>query len=105
MGIMNDYDPVETGEWIDSLRAVIEHQGAERARFLLARLRDEARRTGTQPLQVPTTPYRNTIDVANQAKSPGDPAIEHRIRSAVRWNRSEEHTSELQSPLNLVCRL
>src|SRR5574337_714406 len=101
MGIMNDYDPVETGEWIDSLRAVIEHQGAERARFLLARLRDEARRTGTQPLQVPTTPYRNTIDVANQAKSPGDPAIEHRIRSAVRWNaavtilRANKDSSEL----------
>src|SRR5260370_14711886 len=24
---------------------------------------------------------------------------------ALRWRRSEEHTSELQSPLNLVCRL
>src|SRR5256885_6193138 len=24
---------------------------------------------------------------------------------AVRWRRSEEHTSELQSPCNLVCRL
>src|SRR5205807_9929962 len=26
-------------------------------------------------------------------------------RSGVRWHRSEEHTSELQSPCNLVCRL
>src|SRR2546426_7136760 len=25
--------------------------------------------------------------------------------SAARWRRSEEHTSELQSPCNLVCRL
>src|SRR6266446_8121380 len=28
-----------------------------------------------------------------------------RVRSAVRDDRSEEHTSELQSPCNLVCRL
>src|SRR5256885_6309200 len=26
-------------------------------------------------------------------------------RAASRWTRSEEHTSELQSPCNLVCRL
>src|ERR1022692_5304608 len=26
-------------------------------------------------------------------------------RTARRWSRSEEHTSELQSPCNLVCRL
>ena len=44
MGIFNDHDPVETQEWIDSLRASCSMQGAERARFLLAKLRDEARR-------------------------------------------------------------
>src|SRR5690242_5444337 len=27
------------------------------------------------------------------------------VRSAVSWRRSEEHTSELQSHVNLVCRL
>ncbi|HEX7328751.1 MAG TPA: pyruvate dehydrogenase (acetyl-transferring), homodimeric type [Casimicrobiaceae bacterium] len=101
MGIMNDHDPVETGEWIDSLRAVIEYQGAERARFLLARLRDEARRTGTQPLQPLTTPYRNTIALEDQPPLPGDPAMEHRIRSVIRWNaaamilRANKDSSEL----------
>ena len=25
MGILNDHDPVETQEWIDSLRAVMQH--------------------------------------------------------------------------------
>src|SRR2546426_5091614 len=29
----------------------------------------------------------------------------HELRSALRFLRSEEHTSELQSPCNLVCRL
>src|SRR5205807_10436390 len=28
-----------------------------------------------------------------------------RTRPGPRWDRSEEHTSELQSPCNLVCRL
>src|SRR2546426_4345854 len=36
----------------------------------------------------------------------GDPAMfAHRYRRAKRSARSEEHTSELQSPCNLVCRL
>src|SRR5258708_39537708 len=35
---------------------------------------------------------------------PNDPS--HRCQSPVRWlGRSEEHTSELQSPDHLVCRL
>src|SRR2546426_3653334 len=29
----------------------------------------------------------------------------HRIAKTIIWFRSEEHTSELQSPCNLVCRL
>ena len=39
---ITDADPVETGEWIDSLRAVVHHQGRERASFLLDRLSREA---------------------------------------------------------------
>src|SRR5256885_13996421 len=31
--------------------------------------------------------------------------IQERDRQLREWNRSEEHTSELQSPCNLVCRL
>src|SRR2546426_4994419 len=34
---------------------------------------------------------------------PGTPGLEHRIGGLEK--RSEEHTSELQSPCNLVCRL
>ena len=32
MGIVNDHDPVETREWLDSLRAVVQYAGVERAR-------------------------------------------------------------------------
>src|SRR5205807_9553205 len=33
------------------------------------------------------------------------PRIASRLPARNFWNRSEEHTSELQSPCNLVCRL
>ncbi|MGC1741743.1 MAG: hypothetical protein WA754_04135, partial [Pseudolabrys sp.] len=58
---MQDLDPVETGEWVDSLRAVLHHQGGARASYLLERLAEEAGRTGiTQPSTL-NTPYVNTI--------------------------------------------
>src|SRR5256885_2603715 len=36
---------------------------------------------------------------------PSSPVRSHPSRSVLRVSRSEEHTSELQSPCNLVCRL
>src|SRR5271166_5454661 len=42
MGGTVDLDPVETSEWVDSLRGVLHHQGSARATYLLERLTDEA---------------------------------------------------------------
>jgi pyruvate dehydrogenase E1 component len=101
MGIISDHDPVETQEWVDSLRAVLQHAGPERARHLLGKLRDEALRTGTMPPFLATTPYRNTIPPEQEEKSPGDRDLEHKIRSAIRWNavaiilRANKESSEL----------
>ncbi len=101
MSIVNDHDPVETQEWVDSLRAVLQHAGAERAKYLLGRLRDEALLTGTMPPFLATTPYRNTIPPEQEAKSPGNRELEHKIRSAIRWNavaiilRANKESSEL----------
>ena len=101
MSIMNDHDPVETGEWVDSLRAVLQHAGAERARYLLGKLRDEALKTGAMPPFLATTPYRNTIAPEQEARSPGNRELEHKIRSAIRWNavaiilRANKESSEL----------
>src|SRR5207244_7825085 len=86
MGILNDHDPVETQEWVDSLRSVLHYAGPERAQFLLSRLREEALRTGTMPPFLPTTPYVNTIRPEREEKSPGTRQLEHQIRSAIRWN-------------------
>ena len=101
MGILNDHDPVETQEWVDSLRAVMQYAGPERAKYLLGTLRDEALRTNTMPPFLATTPYRNTIPPEQEAKSPGNRELEHKIRAAIRWNavaiilRANKESSEL----------
>ncbi|HMM49405.1 MAG TPA: pyruvate dehydrogenase (acetyl-transferring), homodimeric type, partial [Miltoncostaeaceae bacterium] len=81
-----DIDPEETAEWLDSLQAVIEHDGVERATHLLGRLLAEARRKGAQTPAVTRTPYINTIPVEEEVPIPGDQEIEHSIRAAIRWN-------------------
>src|SRR4028118_1822266 len=45
-----------------------------------------ARRRGTPVPYSATTPYLNTIPPEREARHPGDRAIEHRIRSYIRWN-------------------
>ena len=35
---VNDVDPIETKEWVDAIRSVVENEGVERARFLLEQL-------------------------------------------------------------------
>jgi len=81
-----DSDPQETQEWLDALEAVLENQGVERAHFLLERLIDKARRSGAHLPYRADTAYVNTIPTQQQARFPGDAAMERRIRSFVRWN-------------------
>jgi pyruvate dehydrogenase E1 component len=81
-----DIDPQETQEWLDSLEAVLENEGVERAHFLLERLIDKARRSGAYLPFTANTAYVNTIPVQQQGRFPGDRAMERRIRSFVRWN-------------------
>ncbi len=38
MGILNDIDPVETREWVDSLKAVLHYRRPEREQHLLGSL-------------------------------------------------------------------
>ena len=89
MGILNDHDPVETQEWVDSLRAVLQHAGPHRARHLLTKLREEALLTGTMPPFLATTPYFNTIRPEREEKSSGDRELEHRsVRDATDAERT-----------------
>src|SRR5215213_2160681 len=82
----NDPDALETQEWLDALEAVLEREGPERAHFLLERLIDKARRSGAHMPYSPNTAYINTIPPHMEERSPGNVALEERIRSICRWN-------------------
>lgn len=84
---LEDLNPAETEEWLQALGAVIEHEGAARAQFLLSRLSDKALRTTQQlPYAAVTTPYRNTISPQDEDRMPGDMFMERQIRGIIRWN-------------------
>jgi len=81
-----DLDPAETREWNEALDAVINHDGPERAHYLLERMVEATRRAGGHLPFSPTTEYVNTIPPHLEAKMPGDPTMEWRIRCLIRWN-------------------
>ncbi len=81
-----DVDPIETQEWIDSLKVVLEKEGHERVHFLIEQLVEVTRHSGWDIPFSANTAYVNTIPVSQQAKFPGDSELERRIRSYVRWN-------------------
>ena len=81
-----DTDPQETQEWLEALDGVLKHEGAQRVHFLLEQLVDKARRSGAYIPFSANTAYLNTIPPQSEEHMPGDGALEHRIRSYVRWN-------------------
>ena len=81
-----DIDPEETREWLEALEAVLENEGTERAHYLIESLIDKARRSGAYLPYSANTAYVNTIPVTKQKRFAGDPAMERRIRSFIRWN-------------------
>ncbi len=101
MNLISDIDPVETGEWREALDSVLAFEGADRARFLLGKLMEDAQTKGVAVPYSANTPYLNTIAPENETRHPGDRAIEHRIRSLIRWNavalviRANQESTEL----------
>ena len=83
---LDDNNSQETQEWLESLKAVIDREGAERAHFLLERMVDYTRRSGGHLPYDATTAYINTIPPHLEAKSGGDQELEWKIRSMIRWN-------------------
>ncbi len=81
-----DIDPQETQEWMDALESVLASDGVERAHFLLEKMIDKARRSGTYIPHSANTAYVNTIPYNQEEHTPGDPELEWKIRSLIRWN-------------------
>jgi pyruvate dehydrogenase E1 component len=100
-GAAADIDAVETSEWIEAIDAVVAHDGPDRARELLTSAIERAQHSGTGPIASLNTPYVNTIPTEREPPFPGDPEIERRLRSIVRWNaiaivvRANKLSSEL----------
>jgi pyruvate dehydrogenase E1 component len=68
--IQNESDPQETQEWLESLQAVIEREGPERAHYLIEQLVDYTRRSGGYLPYKATTAYINTIPPHLGARHP-----------------------------------
>ncbi len=81
-----DTDAQETKEWLDALAAVVEHEGPERAHYLIETLIATARQEGVNIPYSATTEYINTIPAERQPPYPGDPDLEIKIHSYIRWN-------------------
>jgi pyruvate dehydrogenase E1 component len=79
-------EAVETREWLESLDYVVAQGDKARVLRLLESLRVRARQSGVREPFTATTPYVNTIPEQEQVPMPGDPALERRIKSLVRWN-------------------
>ncbi|MCZ2290768.1 MAG: pyruvate dehydrogenase (acetyl-transferring), homodimeric type [Burkholderiales bacterium] len=82
----NDTDAQETREWLDALSAVIDREGPERAHFLLESLLEHARQSSIDLPFSANTGYVNTIEPEQEARCPGNIAIEKRLRAYMRWN-------------------
>lgn len=73
-------------EWLDALESVIHHSGPERADQLLLKMAQRVALEGQLPSYNLTTPFRNTISLAQETPFPGDFFLERRIRAINRWN-------------------
>ena len=86
---VNDVDPIETQEWLDSLESIVEREGADRAIYILSRLQQQAGSLGIASSygagQI-STPYVNTIPTSQQPAYPGDLDLEKKLEGWVRWN-------------------
>jgi len=97
----SDIDAVETSEWLEAVDAVAQNDGLDRVRHLLTRAVEHAQHAGSGPIATLNTPYVNTIPASLDEPIPGDPEVERKLRSIIRWNamamvlRANKTSSEL----------
>lgn len=82
-----DYDPIETKEWLEALASLIKYEGPERTQFILDQLAAMAEQAGVEWKETALiTPYCNTIPPEQQPDYPGNLALEKIIEGINRWN-------------------
>jgi len=82
----SDLDAIERREWLESLDSVLAAGGPAKVARLLRELGLHAAENGVKVPFTANTPYINTIPVEEQVAMPGNPDVERRIKSLVRWN-------------------
>ena len=94
-----DTDAQETQEWLDALSSVVNQEGTDRAHFLIEKLIEAGREEGIDIPYSANTQYINTIPADRQPRYPGDPDMEIKLHSYIRWNamamvvRANKHTN------------
>ena len=84
--MMDDHDPVETQEWVDSIKAVLHYSGPERVRYLL-RVRRRARRHSAAPRFSPRTrPTEHHPAGATRPSPTGTATSSTASAPIIRWN-------------------
>ncbi len=81
-----DPDPQETQDWLDSLEGVIQHEGGEKADYLLQKLTERAQSKGVATSPGILSPYCNTIPPEEEEKIPKDSEVARDVAAYVRWN-------------------
>jgi len=77
----------EVEEWLESIDDVLTEHGAEGAVALLQKLQSHLSHRGLVLTDAAlNTPYKNTIDVREQPRYPGNIELETRIGNIIRWN-------------------
>ena len=86
--LVNDIDVTETKEWLEAFDDVFEHDGKDRANFLINQLINQAATFGISSGYTQSTlnAFINTIPIAAQPKYPGNIEIERKIENFNRWN-------------------
>ena len=79
-----DIDPLETAEWLEALKAVVEHAGTARAEFLLKTLGAHAQMLQVDCPASRNTPYCNTR--LREEKLPEDHGLAQKVSAVIRWN-------------------
>ena len=80
-----DINPIETKEWIDSLKAIFDVDGKERAVFILNKLLTYSKTQKIYLDQNIKTDYINTIPIEDQMPYPGDRDMERKIKSIIKF--------------------
>ena len=81
-----DIDPDETQEWVESLDALLDERGRDRARYVMLKLLERARERQVGVPALRSTDYINTIPPEREPWFPGNEHVERRIRAFIRWN-------------------